>query len=144
MLYWAAVVAMGLTAILVSVAVRNPAILSAQTVEPSVVQESDASDNTDLRSTTTEPDSIKVDDTELDSSSKDLEVQRQLNELRRELLNARAETIDWWLAAVAIFVTLFGVGAAIAGYISFNRFREIEAEASRNVRNAEERYLEAQ
>ena len=47
-----------------------------------------------------------------------------------KLLDNRADTVDCWLTAVALLVTLIGVGAAIAGYTSFNRSREIEAEAS--------------
>ena len=33
------------------------------------------------------------------------------NELRRELLDDRAKTIDWWLRAAAIYLTLFGIVA---------------------------------
>ena len=48
-------------------------------------------------------------------------------------LNARARSVDWWLTATAIFLTLFGIVAVIAGYLSFKRFGEIEAEARQNV-----------
>ena len=54
------------------------------------------------------------------------------NDLRRELLNYRAEalddrakTVDWWLAATAIFLTLLGIVAVIAGYVSFKRFARL-------------------
>ena len=59
----------------------------------------------------------------------EVDTQRRFNELRRELLDDRADTIDWWLEATAIFLTLLGIGAVLAGYLSFKRFREIEAEA---------------
>ena len=58
------------------------------------------------------------------------------NEFRRELLDHRAKTVDWWLAATAIFLTLLGIAAVIAGYISFQRFSEIEAEALKNVESS--------
>ncbi len=40
-----------------------------------------------------------------------------------------AQTVTWWLTGTAIFLTLFGVVVAIAGFFSFKRFREIEDEA---------------
>ena len=53
------------------------------------------------------------------------------NRLRREWLDDRGSTIDWWLQATAIFLTLLGIVAVIGGYLGFKRFREIEAEANR-------------
>ena len=67
-----------------------------------------------------------------------VEVERRFNDLRRELLDDRAKTLDWWLAAMAIVLTLFGVVAVVAGYLGFKRFREIEAEARGNVDRAGE------
>ena len=66
----------------------------------------------------------------------DVEILRRFNELRRELLDHRAKTVDWWLAATAIFLTLLGIVTVIAGYLSFKRFREIEAEARGNVESS--------
>ena len=65
-----------------------------------------------------------------------VEVERRFNDLRRELLDDRARTVGWWLAAMAIVLTLFGVVAVVAGYLGFKRFREIEAEARGNVEAA--------
>ena len=69
------------------------------------------------------------------------DLMRELLDYRTEALNDRAKTVDWWLAATAIFLTLtaiflalLGIGAGAAGYISFNRFREIEAEARKILR----------
>ena len=59
----------------------------------------------------------------------DVEIQRRFNELKRELLDDRARTVDWWLAATAIYLTLLGIVAVIASYLGFKRFREIKAEA---------------
>lgn len=89
---------------------RGPAILSAQTVEQSAAQGADAT-----------------------ATATEVEIQRRFNELRRELLDDRADTINWWLAAAAIFLTLFGIVAPIAGYIGFKR---IEAEARQSVEEA--------
>lgn len=68
---------------------------------------------------------------------------RRFNELRREILDHRAKTVDWWLAAMAIFLTLLGIVAVIAGYLSFKRFREIEIEARENVELSGEHAKEA-
>ena len=75
----------------------------------------------------------------------EVEIQRRFNELRRELLNDRSDTINWWLAATAIFLTLIGVVTPIVGgiaaYIGFSRFRSIEADARQSVEQARE-YVE--
>ena len=71
-------------------------------------------------------------------SATDVEIQRRFNELQRELLDHRVKLVDWWLTAMAIFLTLLGVVAVIAGYFSFQRFREIEGEARQSVKTAEE------
>ena len=73
-----------------------------------------------------------------------VEIQRQFNELRKELLDDRAAYIDRWLAATAIFLTLLGVLGGIGGYIGFSRFRQIEAEARRSVEAANKHETEAQ
>lgn len=62
-----------------------------------------------------------------------VEWERRFNELRRELLAGRTKLVDWWLTATAIFLTVLGVIAVFAGYVSFRRFREIETEARQNV-----------
>ena len=69
------------------------------------------------------------------------EIQRRFNDLRREVRDDREKLVDWWLAATAIFLTLLGIVAVIAGYLSFKRFREIEAEARQNV-TASQQYTE--
>lgn len=66
----------------------------------------------------------------------DVEMQRRLNELRREQLDDRATTITWWLAAVAIVLTLFSVVAAIAGFLGFRRFEAIRSGAEESARDA--------
>lgn len=67
------------------------------------------------------------------SAAVKVEIQRHVNNLRREQLDDRASYIDYWLAAIAIVLTFFGIVIALAGYIGFGRFREIEAEGKKNV-----------
>ena len=87
--------------------------------------------------------SVETDPRARSEIASEIEVERQsrFNDLRREVLDDRAKLVDWWLAATAIFLTLLGIVAVIAGYLSFKRFREIEAEARQNV-TASQQYTE--
>ena len=73
----------------------------------------------------------------------DVEIQQMENRLRRQLLNDRATTVDWWLASTAVFLTLLGVVAAIAGYLSFKKFHEIEGEARNSAESSRQHAEEA-
>ena len=68
---------------------------------------------------------------------------RRFNEFRREILDYRAKTVDWWLETTAIFLMLLTIVVVIAGYLSFKRFREIEVEARENVKLSGEHAKEA-
>ena len=59
--------------------------------------------------------------------------EHRFNELRREFLESRVKLVDWWLTGTAIFLTLFGILVVLIGYLGYRRFREIEAEARKNV-----------
>ena len=63
----------------------------------------------------------------------EVELQRRFNELRRELLDDRAKLVDWWLVAIAIVLTFFGIVVAIAGFMGFRQFRKIETDAKNSV-----------
>lgn len=88
-----------------------------------------------------------VEDSEIENTAADVEIQRRFdnlrNELRRELLDDRADTINWWLTATAILLAFLGVVAGLVGYIGFRRFREIEAEARENVEQSKQYAEEA-
>ena len=74
----------------------------------------------------------------------DVEIQRRFNELRRELLDHRVKLADRWLAAMAVFLTFFGVVAVIVGYFSFQRFEDIETEARQHMEVAEKHAMRAE
>ena len=104
--YCLSVAVLALAAMVIAAVVTDgPTFLSAQTAEPSVMEQTDA------------------------AAATEVEIQQRFNELRGELLDDRSDTVEWWLAATAIFVTLFGVGAVLVGYFGFNRLREIAEEA---------------
>ena len=58
-----------------------------------------------------------------------VELQRQLDELKRELRDTRTNTINWWLAVNGLILTFFGIVVVIGGYVGFTRFQHIENEA---------------
>ena len=61
------------------------------------------------------------------------EFQRLLTQHRSELLDDRAAYIDRWLAVIAIVLTFFGIVVAVASFLGFRRFREIEVAANSSV-----------
>lgn len=92
------------------------------TATDAVIQPRD-SDPLHIRTTDTPDDTTGID------AAIEVEIQRRFNDLRSELLDDRAASIDWWLTSVAIFLTVWGIIVALGGYISFNRVREMQAEA---------------
>ena len=66
----------------------------------------------------------------------EVEMQRGLNELRREFLDDRAEVVDWWLTITATLLTLISVVAVLGGYLSLKKFDDIKAEISKHAEEA--------
>ena len=60
------------------------------------------------------------------------EVERRFNELRREWLDDRAKTVDWWLMGTAIVLAAFG----LVVFVGVKEFREIKDEARRSAEEA--------
>ena len=71
------------------------------------------------------------------AAAANVEMDRRFNELRRELRDDRAKTLDWWLATTAIFLTFLAIiipiAAFIGGRFSFKKLNEIKEEAQRYV-----------
>ena len=51
-----------------------------------------------------------------DHTAVDVEIQRRFNDLRRELLDDKADTINWWLNIILIVLGFFSVVAAAGIY----------------------------
>ena len=79
-----------------------------------------------------------IKDSNVSASTYNLEIEKRFNSLRSELLDQRANSIDTWLATLALILTFFGIVVAIAGFFGFSRFRQIEGEARRNAKAAED------
>ena len=125
----------GIAAMLgVGVAMAVPGFLSAQTDGSFVtVANSDTAVKVNARELGGEysgKQGTATNKTGLDLSTDD-EIQRRFNDLKREVLEERIKLVDWWLTAVAIFLTLFGVVAVIAGYLSYKKFQD---EARQNMK----------
>ena len=116
--------------------------LSAQTEESSTVnvpsRSEVQSESNEVQSSSDEPE-LKQPTfaSNRDTTAFDVEIERRFDELRRELLDDRAKTIDWWLAIIAIFLTFLAIilpiGAFIGGRFGFKIFNEIKEEAQRHL-----------
>ena len=129
------------TLALAAIGVSGLLVPSTQTATPPTEQETVTPNKTPSSDKTDKPDSMGVVDT-------DVENQRRFdalrNELRRELLDDRADTINWWLTATAIFLTFLGIVVVLGGYIGFQRFEKIEADAKKNAEQSKKSADEAQ
>ena len=54
----------------------------------------------------------------------EVEMQRGLNELRSEFLDKSSKVVEWWLAGMAIVLTVFSILAAVVGYVSFEKISQ--------------------
>ena len=71
------------------------------------------------------------------------EIDQRFNELRRELLDDRASTIDWWLIGITVFLGLFTILVALVGIAGYLEFRRVREQALEAVRQAQESAEEA-
>ena len=108
------------------VAISTPTVLHAQSVQGSIPQTTDTLNEAPLTDTTASVQMAHRADQQNPDSSSDAEIDHRFNELRRELLDDRASTINWWLAIVALVLTFFAIVVPIAGLFGFREFREIK------------------
>ena len=66
----------------------------------------------------------------------DVEIQRHLNELRREQLEGRGEDIDRWFGVFGLVLMSFTIVIALAGFLAYDRFRAIEQDARTSAKDA--------
>lgn len=88
-----------------------------------------AQESTDQESGTSEDSSV------IDAAV-EVEIQRRFNELRREILDDRADSIGWWLSGIALLLALLVLILGFAGYLGFRRLRNVEEEVRRSVEQA--------
>ena len=68
----------------------------------------------------------------LDSSVR-TEYQQLFNELRKEYLDTRAASIDWWLTFVTIIIGLLAIVLALLGFLGIQEFKRLKTEAEKDV-----------
>ncbi len=73
-----------------------------------------------------------VKDPAIDNTADEVEIQRRFNDLRRELLDDRADTINWWLTVALIVLAVISIGAALGAYVGLSGLREIRDEAKQS------------
>ena len=66
----------------------------------------------------------------------EFEIERRFNELRREVLDDRADALDWWLSGIALLLTILAIGVAAGGYLGVRMLQDILAEARGSVETA--------
>ena len=119
--YWTVVIALAFASM--GVADQKPP--SSQTSVPLAAQEKVAPD--------TPP---TAEDAEIVSAAAAVETQYRFdelrNELRRELLDDRANTINWWLNIILIVLGFLSVVAAAGVYLGLSSLREIKDEAKKS------------
>ena len=77
----------------------------------------------------------------------DIESQRQLNDLRREYLEGRLDTVNQWLVVIGLVLAFFAVAipvvTGIAAYVAYTQFQRIESEAQEHLDEAKRYASEA-
>jgi len=70
----------------------------------------------------------------------DVENQRQLNDLRSEYLDDRANSLNQWLVIIGLVLAFFAVAipvvTGIAAYVAYTQFQRIESEAQEHLNEA--------
>ena len=114
-------------------AVAVAMVAFAQTTEPAIESVPASDQPAALNSSPTGDENSTDKDTSVQSdlpvgptpaAAAEVEIQRRINELRREQMDDRAGTVDWWLAALAVVLGFFGIVVVGGGYIGFTRFRK--------------------
>ena len=77
----------------------------------------------------------------------DIESQRQLNDLRREYLDGRSDSVNQWLVVIGLVLAFFAVAipvvTGIAAYVAYTQFQRIESEAEEHLNEAKQYTSEA-
>ena len=77
----------------------------------------------------------------------DIENQRQINDLRSEYLDDRANSLNQWLVVIGLVLAFFAVAipvvTGIAAYVAYTQFQSIESEAAESLKEAKQYASEA-
>ena len=84
------------------------------------------------------------DEVEVELQRRFNEFDRRFNERQKEILDNRENSINRWLAIVAIVLTVFGIAVPIAGVWGFKEFEEIKTQAQSYVKEIKQYRDEAE
>ena len=76
--------------------------------------------------------------------SVEAELQRRFNDRQREILDYRENSINRWLAIIAIVFTVFGIAVPIVGVWGFKEFEEIKTQAQSYIKEIKQYRDEAE
>ena len=96
-----------------AMAATVPMITFAQTTEPAIESAPAATKEAEANASPTGDENDTSVQRPAVPALVEVEIQRRFNELRRELLDDRVKLVDWWLVAIAIVLTFFGIVVAI-------------------------------
>ena len=82
-------------------------------------------------------------DVDIDPSDK-VELQQFFNELRKEYLDTRAESVNWWLQFVTIVLAFFGIIVVVLGYFGIKSFKELESDAKQYLEEIKEHHAQSE
>ena len=75
-------------------------------------------------------------DVNVDPSDK-VELQQLFNDLRKEYLDTRAESVNWWLQFITIVLAFFGIVVVVLGYFGLQEFKRLRDRAKQHVEETE-------
>ncbi len=96
-----------------------------------------------LAQAATGQESSASEDSSVIDDATEVEIQRRFNELRREILDDRADSIGWWLSGIALLLALLVLIFGFTGYLVFRRLQLVEEEVRRQVEQARAHVEEA-
>ena len=108
--------------------------LFAQKNDVPISEEANPSDNTNKDDTATkvelQPEDPALHGTTVDvDSTTKVEFQQLFNDLRKEYLDTRAASVEWWLTFVTIIIGLLALFLALLGFLGLQEFKRLKAEA---------------
>ncbi len=118
-------------------------IALAQPAQVPITQETNALNEASEADTITDAQMAYGDTQQAPERYSNAEIDHRFNEIRRELLDDRARTIDWWLIGITVFLGLLTLLAALAGIVGYLEFRRVREQGLEAVGQAQESAKEA-
>ena len=134
--YWLAVIAVlilaaGITTLFPQ---TNDVVVSEETTSPNNTNEVDPTTKADPQQENPASPSTM----ENVHPATNVELQRLFNDLRKEYLDTRDGTINWWLQFITTILAFFGIVVVVLGYFGLQEFKRLRDDAEKDVTKIEE------